>query len=367
MFGIESLDVMIGIITIYLIFALACTAFVEGFSILLDSRGNNLRNALNEMFQGTLDGSGNDFIKAFYAHPKIYSLSKGHKGIPSHIEPSLVSQAVEQVLTNNGKDGLKEAIERLPQTFKKECWFGLKSTTMPSQSKALLSEFYKEACQKTEAAKALVEAHYGAGGIAALKQAIDSQPETIKQKVDEKNEIDVPNPTREMLKALLEDAESEAASFRKLIEEHFDAVMDRASGWYKRHTQIVAFCVSVFLVIGANVDTLKLANALSTNPEARVQMVKLAQEQVNQFQAASAPPAAPTLQAATENLANANADLTSAGIQLGWEETEKIDLNKFFGLLISVLAISLGAPFWFDILSRVMKIRTAGVSPREKA
>jgi hypothetical protein len=41
-------------------------------------------------------------------------------------------------------------------------------------------------------------------------------------------------------------------------------------------------------------------------------------------------------------------------------------ISKFFGLLISTLAISLGAPFWFDILNRVMQVRAAGASPREK-
>lgn len=390
MFGIESLDVMIGIITIYLIFALVCTAIVEGISSMFDSRGNNLRKALNEMFQGTLDDKGNDFIQAFYAHPKIYSLSKGIKGIPSYIEPTLVSQTVEQILTNNGEKGLKDAIENLPQKFKRKYWFGLRTREMPSQSKALLNTLYTEACKKSAAAKALIEEHYGAGGIAALKLAIDSQPETIRQKDASKNETDAPNPTKEMLKSLLKEAESETASFRELIEHQFEAVMDRASGWYKRHTQLMAFAVAALLVVGANVDTLKIANALSTNPEARTKMVELAQKQVDQFNTASSVPTTITLPEAKEKLEKANADLTSAGIQLGWKGTyptlkddkgwhlarwfdestdlmlTKAGISKFFGLLISVLAISLGAPFWFDILNRVMKIRTAGVSPREK-
>lgn len=45
MFGIESLDVMIGIVTIYLIFALACTAIVEALWFDILSRVMQVRAA----------------------------------------------------------------------------------------------------------------------------------------------------------------------------------------------------------------------------------------------------------------------------------------------------------------------------------
>lgn len=36
------------------------------------------------------------------------------------------------------------------------------------------------------------------------------------------------------------------------------------------------------------------------------------------------------------------------------------------GLLLTALALSLGAPFWFDLLKKIMSIRAAGVKPEEK-
>ena len=39
---------------------------------------------------------------------------------------------------------------------------------------------------------------------------------------------------------------------------------------------------------------------------------------------------------------------------------------KVFGLLLTGLAISLGAPFWFDMLNKVSVIRTA-IKPKEAA
>jgi hypothetical protein len=39
---------------------------------------------------------------------------------------------------------------------------------------------------------------------------------------------------------------------------------------------------------------------------------------------------------------------------------------KLIGLLLTALAISLGAPFWFDLLNKVISIRAAGRSPEER-
>lgn len=71
MFGMESLDVMVGIITIYLIFALACTAIVEAASTWLSIRSKNLEVALEEFLHGNIT-EGNSFVDAFFAHPIVH-------------------------------------------------------------------------------------------------------------------------------------------------------------------------------------------------------------------------------------------------------------------------------------------------------
>jgi hypothetical protein len=296
MFGIESLDVMIGIVTIYLIFALACTAIVEAVSTWLNVRSTNLEAALGEFLHGSVEDD-KAFTDAFFAHPIVQSLSKGRDGRPSYIPPEIVGQVVTSLV-------------------------------------------------------------YAKEGASTLKQAIADLPGT-----SEDNRI------KGLLDALHREAGEDIAAFRKLVEYHYDAAMDRASGWYKKKTQTIALVVSAFLVIGANVDTLKIANALSTNPEARSRMVELAQNRVDEIRIASAPQATYTLEEAETALAKANAGLASAGIQLGWSAPPAglgDWVSKICGLLLSTLAISLGAPFWFDILNRVMRVRATGASPREK-
>jgi len=61
--------------------------------------------------------------------------------------------------------------------------------------------------------------------------------------------------------------------------------------------------------------------------------------------------------------------LEQTGLKLGWEKNSVSQINwlsKIVGLLVSALAVSLGAPFWFQILQRFMQIRGAGTTPGKK-
>jgi hypothetical protein len=64
--------------------------------------------------------------------------------------------------------------------------------------------------------------------------------------------------------------------------------------------------------------------------------------------------------------------LGQIGIPIGWnaktcdELLGQVDTSKIVGLLLSAFALSLGAPFWFDMLNKVITIRSAGDAPHEK-
>lgn len=52
---------------------------------------------------------------------------------------------------------------------------------------------------------------------------------------------------------------------------------------------------------------------------------------------------------------------------VNWDlKTLQAWLSKIVGLLITVFAVSLGAPFWFDTLSKLINLRGAGTPPGEK-
>jgi len=71
--------------------------------------------------------------------------------------------------------------------------------------------------------------------------------------------------------------------------------------------------------------------------------------------------------------------LENLGLPIGWNTTEAQKLlsqgvltnkrawtRKLIGLLITALAVSLGAPFWFDMLNKFMVVRST-IKPHEKS
>jgi hypothetical protein len=323
---------------------MACTVIVEAIASWLNLRSKNLEAGLNELFAGELK-QGKKFVDAFYSHPLVLALSKGDKGRPSYIPPETVAQVVESlVMTANGAvTTLEEAVDKLPGT-----------------------------------------------------------PDT--------------NRIKGILEAFVAQTSKDAAAFRNAVEKHFDAVMDRASGWVKRRQQKVAFLVSALFVTVANVDTIVLATSLASNPEARMKIVEIAKDRLKEAnskaeeiegqakdskgtdentgqrekaipgpsQAEQSSGVSPTtVKAESDDALNAAKQRTedarkavreaelalqAAGLPMGWKEwPSPIEWPaKVIGLLVSIFAVSLGAPFWFDTLQRVMRVRQSGISPREK-
>jgi hypothetical protein len=323
----ETLDVLIGLVTVYLVLGLALTAIVEAISTWLKLRSSNLEAALKEFFAGDLK-AGEPFVKAFYDHPLVQTLSKGKDGRPSYIPPEIVGQVVEGLLTAIGSGGsLGAAVKSLPD-----------KAQPPAQS-----------------------------GAPPSGSAQSSQPE--------------PNRIKGLLEVLVTQSGGDVGVFHKAVEKHYDATMERASGWFKRHTQTVALVASAVLVVCANVDTVELAVSLASNPEARVKMVEIARQNLeqrqatlNQVESGKSQGAITLAQArgdadsALETLAKANSNLQSAGLGIGWAGWPRSNQwpAKAAGLLVSIFAVSLGAPFWFDVLQRFMQVRAAGPKDEKK-
>ena len=92
-------------------------------------------------------------------------------------------------------------------------------------------------------------------------------------------------------------------NFRTAISQQFDLTMERASGWFKRRVQLVTFGVAALLVGLNNVDTVAITTALSTNPETRAELVKLAVERTQvapENQSVAEPPTMATADASKD-------------------------------------------------------------------
>jgi hypothetical protein len=178
--------------------------------------------------------------------------------------------------------------------------------------------------------------------------------------------------------------EHQAEAFRKNIELWFHDAMNRVSGWYKRWTQHVLLVLATLVVLISNADTVMLAQRLSQDNALRASLVAAAPEA-----AKAAPSPGISNSGSSETLPlteDARIQLVvekarSLQLPIGWSldpsdpgyfHPPEISLQfaswvlyKLFGLLVTIFAVSLGAPFWFDMLSKVVNVRSAGTPPGE--
>ena len=197
--------------------------------------------------------------------------------------------------------------------------------------------------------------------------------------------------------------EKNLAVARKNVEDWFDDAMTRLSGWYKRKAQLSAFLIGLFLAILLNVDSIQVASSLWREPTLRQQLVAQAEAYAKNTTTlpANGDGSQPTY---GKTVAELQDQLKSLSIPFGWEtkayvlqagescriipvgnnaiwgmgsgdvckqvSNAPVDatgwLSKIAGILISAIAAAQGAPFWFDVLKRLVNVRSAGANPAEQ-
>lgn len=173
----------------------------------------------------------------------------------------------------------------------------------------------------------------------------------------------LPNgPLRQTLSALIEDSGTRIEDVRESLESWFDDSMDRVGGWYKRKAQIISLAIALGLAVGLNVSTIRVAEELWTNPTLRAQYVALAEQQ-----------AAQPLEDREKEISELAGQLDS--LPIGWSRDSEPEsgrkagwiLASIVGWIMTALAVSLGAPFWFDALGKLVNLRSAGQAPKKAA
>jgi hypothetical protein len=158
----------------------------------------------------------------------------------------------------------------------------------------------------------------------------------------------------EQLGALFGDpAVTNLSQFRRSVEEWFDDAMDRVSGWYKRWAQKIACVTALAVTIGLNVNAVQVAETLANEETVRAAVAAKAEA-----------PGGGDATASGENAEYAVKTLESLKLPVLWNDaTDDVDASVIAGWLITAIAISLGAPFWFDALSKLARLRTTGKKP----
>jgi len=161
---------------------------------------------------------------------------------------------------------------------------------------------------------------------------------------------------------------------QKDLEKWFDDYMERVSGWYKRKIQIINLVLGLVLALLLNADSIAIFNALSVNPDLRTAVVDVAKGYVVANPAPIPTPTTPVpgeeidLAEPVARILRLEQTLMGLNIPITWANAEvpgdlSAWFSKFLGLLITGLLVSLGAPFWFDLLNRFVNLRSSGKAP----
>lgn len=338
MFSLDTIDVAIGLALLFLILSLLCTSIREAIEGLMKTRASDLERGVRQLLQD--DG---ELTERLYQHPLIYSLFAGDYQRPN-----------ARKLLRRGGD-------------------------LPSYIPA------------NQFARALIDmVHQGAGAYSPYAAA--TPPLTLASVREAATQFPNANIRRAVLSAI-DHAQGDLETARRNIENWFDGSMDRVSGWYKRRTQLILFGIGLALAVGLNVDAITVTQRLQQDKALRAVVVARAEAITRQATSVE------QLAGTPEKLAG---QLGSYGFPLGWKggwpapqmapcqaQADKpcrslfkepvtqeaawtsilspgAVLQMLIGWLITAIALTLGAPFWFDVLNRMMVIRST-VKPTEKS
>jgi len=167
------------------------------------------------------------------------------------------------------------------------------------------------------------------------------------------------------------DTQEQLQRFQKEIEIWFDQSMQRASGVYKRNARGVAILLGTTIALAANADSLNIINRLSKDSMLRSTVNLYAKQLVEK-----------NPNTKLDNLTNltkvqnqVDRALDNVALPLGWSEPNRLETDaqgklllpalmaKLLGWMLSGVAISMGASFWFEALSKIINIRNAGKKP----
>ena len=322
MLAFPILDVVVALAFLYLLFALACTALNEGIASAFGRRAQVLRQGIENLL------GDKTLADAIYQHPSIASLAKSTRTSgsgPAYIPADRFATVLADYLTGDQplSDGtaLAAGIQRLPPSAHRQ------------------------------------------------------------------------------LKTIFDVAKGDPDVFRAQVAEWYEQSMDRVSGWYKRSVQRQTYIMALLIVLVLNLDSVQLINrfwsdsgfrtAAVEQAKARIDATGVAEVPIMEYTGGDATDAGTPVQTGTASLTDSEQQLLTSlrgwqddrnrltanmvlrgdtlGVRSAWLAGTVVD--HMLGWLITILAISLGAPFWFDILNKFVNLRSAGRAtdePRSK-
>jgi hypothetical protein len=320
---LPALDVAVGLVFLYLVLALVCSTANETFSTAIGLRARFLQAGILNLLSAAPErtDAGVATARAFYGHPLVQGLIRPGRGPDPSIDPTATTSW----------------LRKSPYP-----------SYLPSRTfVAALTDVARDAAATLDR----VDEQAAAGTAARIERAGEDLKRSLEALPNERLSA--------AMLALYRSADEDVAKFKHAAEQWYDDAMERVSGWYRRKVQLILFVIALLVVCFLNADTLTTARVLWRDDATRAAIVARAEAAAKQGEAGDI---------------KVNQAVEDLDVPLGWSlsagdgATEFPNdplswLAKLLGLSLTIGAVMLGAPFWFDLLSKVARIRGTGAPP----
>ncbi len=356
------LDVIIGTVYVFLLFALFLSAATEAIASVLKLRGRALEVALKRLIADPaepVEHGGFGFIEKLFGGTK--------SNLPLSDCPHSEEASAEHSLESDGATSHIDFSSIWTNPLiggGKERFLGIMRPIRPS---------YIGGPQFTSAL------------FAALGSAADG---TFASNVERGVASLPPGRLRETLVMLATEAQGDVDKFKQGIERWFDGAMNRLSGEYKRYSQLLTFLIGFALAMCNDINAINIIKYMSQNPAVAAAFADSAaeavknngdlQKRVDALRPQVAPQAAnpddlkQVLVDATAKYDDARVAFekevarASGQSAFSFPKSDRNDGMRWLGYFITALAGMLGAPFWFDLLQKLVNLRGSGPKPVAK-
>lgn len=401
--GSTILEIALGLALVYLLLAVICSTLNEWIAGILKLRAKTLQEGIANLLE---DPEVKGLAKQFFAHPLVKGLTRqGKNSFPSYIPASTFTAALlDIILPPDPNAGPLDLLQIYQRIRIKLAEFSNSNSELAKTMLILLDQAGIDPKKVQDATSALYQLEQVRSHLLMLAQEMDTADvqnlQPLAESLAKFKELEVSLRQTEM------SARSALLLAQENVERYFDQAMDRVSGWYKRRAQIIIVVLAVLVTAALNADTLILSDYLAKNDATRNTVTTMAEDyyrrQIERAQSASVV-TAPTesdqvadkqsASSRTSASLNAPASLRAAAaittttpispsgsisetlalldrlnLPIGWKElptTPETWLYKILGLLVTAIAVSLGAPFWFELLGKMINLRMTGKKPAE--
>ena len=308
---LESIDILIGLTVIMLALSMAVTVITQFVTAAVNSRGRHLKRSLADLIRHVdptlAEATANTIATAVLTHPLI----SGAKGKSRRLGSVVHREEFTKLL-----------LELADRT---------EGHTLDPESRAAL--------KRTLATGGITDPSQTLKNVRALALELETaRPDLAVQ-------------ARQAI-AILQEAKSD---FVAQINNWFDQSMDRATQRFTFSTRAVTFAGAAIVALALQVDTVSLVNRLSHDAELREVLVRTAAAQQGTPRDANETPESAQARAQVEWLA-ANGLVTVPRDFGDW--TKRWATANVPGIVITAILLSLGAPFWYSVLGRLLKLRS---------